>query len=105
MFYKINNNFFLDEEDIGKLVCVRIHQHYYNCIDVYDNSLIINFTYKTSNIRPNTIVLLKDTGSILFLKLNYDSKIEIKFLTEYKNIVRNKNKLVEKYKNFYKKVK
>ncbi len=77
MFFKINNSFFLDEEDIGNLVCVKINQNYYNSIDVYDNCLVIDAIYTDSNIRPSQIVFLKESGFILKLNMNYNSSIEV----------------------------
>jgi hypothetical protein len=101
-WHKINDNFFLDENDVGKLVCIKIKFKYSKNVITYDNCIIIGCTYKKSNIRPDEVFVLKDSGSIQSLNLNYNSKIEIKFVVQDKNTPQNKNKFVEKYKKFYK---
>jgi hypothetical protein len=103
VFFKINNSFFLDEEDIGNLVCVKIQQHYYNSIDVYDNCLVIDAIYTDSNIRPSQIVFLKESGFILKLNMNYNASIEVKNLSSIKELKskNDKNRFFDKYERHY----
>lgn len=103
MFFKINDSFFLDEEDIGNLVCVKIHEYYYNSIDVYDNCLVIDTIYTDNNIRPSQIVFLKESGFVLKLNMNYNSSVEVKNLSSIKELKsrNNKNIFFDKYKKCY----
>ena len=80
-WYKINNDFFLDEEDIGEVVCVKIYKYKYNIIKWYRYCLILSINYIDNKSRPNNVLMLKDDGMLLTLSFDYSNEIEIKYDT------------------------
>lgn len=80
-YVKINHNYFLDDEDIGKLISVKFMNYYYNTKEEIKYSLILSFKYK-KNIRPTHMIILKPDCSLKKIRLDYSSlNIEINFLS------------------------
>lgn len=95
-FVRLNQNYFLSNEDIGSLICVKMLNHYYNEIEEYQNSIILEFKYNKNNlqnkhnIRPTHMLILTEKGIKKFIRLDYSkSDIEIKFLSRPKRILLN----------------
>lgn len=93
MYVKVNKNYFLDNRDIGSLVCVKTINHYYNSLEEDKNCIILGFSYIKNNIDPTHIILLTSIGTEKFIRIDYDKiDIEIKFLSRLKfNFRKRKN--------------
>ena len=44
-YIKLNQNYYLSNEDVGSLVCVKVLNNYYNEFKEYQNSIILKFEY------------------------------------------------------------
>ena len=86
MYLKINQDYFLNDKDIGSLVCVKSHNFYYNSLEEYENCIILQFKYNKNYKKPTHVVLLTSTGTERFVRLDYDKiiTVEIKFLSRFK---------------------
>lgn len=85
-FYKINYEFYLDKNDIGKLVCVKLFEYYNNNHVEYDNSIILNLTYqnkhkkKRRNKTPIGVTILCENKKInISLAHNNYNDVKVKF--------------------------
>ncbi len=80
-YIKINYNYFLDDEDVGSLISVKVMNYYYNVKEEIKNSLILSFKYE-NNVRPTHMTILKPDCSTKIIRLDYSSlDIEIKVLS------------------------
>ena len=83
-YIKINHNYFLDDEDIGSLISVKLMNYYYNIKEEINYSLILSFKYEKS-VRPTHMIILKPDCSMKTIRLDYNSlDIEIKVLSSSK---------------------
>ena len=83
-YMKINHNYFLDDEEIGSLVSVKLMNYYYNIKEEIKYSLILSFKYEKS-IRPTHMIILKPDCSTKIIRLDYNNRnIEIKVLSSPK---------------------
>lgn len=83
-FYKLNYDFYLTDDEIGKLVCVKISNYYYNDNIIYDNSIITKLLYekvKIENSRVKKKRTLKPHGALLLTSCG--SLVEIGLSTQY----------------------
>lgn len=85
-FYKINYEFYLDKNDIGKLVCVKLFEYYNNSHVEYDNSVILDLTYqnkhkkKRQNKTPIGVTILCENKKInINLTHNNYNDVKVKF--------------------------
>ena len=82
-YIKINYNYFLDDEDIGSLVSVKLMNYYYSIKEEIKYSLILSFKYKNS-VRPTHMIILKPNCSTKTIRLDYSNlDIEIKILSTF----------------------
>lgn len=84
MYYKINNEYYLDKSDIGKLITVKFN-HSSNYIlfhkNKYENCMIIGMYYSEKDkIRPSFAHLLNQDGKLTRISFYKANQIEIKFL-------------------------
>ena len=80
-YIKINYNYFLDDEDIGSLVSVKLMNYYYSIKEEIECSLILSFKYR-NNVRPTHMTILKPNGSKKTIRLDYVSlDVEVKVLS------------------------
>ena len=83
-YIKINHNYFLDDEDIGSLISVKLMNYYYNIKEEIKYSLILSFKYEKS-VRPTHMTILKPDCSRKTIRLDYSSlDIEVKVLSSLK---------------------
>ena len=83
-YIKINYNYFLDDEDIGSLISVKVMNYYYNIKEEIKYALILSFKYR-NNVRPTHMIILKPDCSTKTIRLDYNSlDIEIKVLSSSK---------------------
>ena len=81
MYYKINNEYYLDKNDIGKLVTVKRNSNYSFLTSNHENCVILSLSYSNSDrIRPKSMKLLDQSGKIIKIYFARSNKIEIKFL-------------------------
>ena len=55
-FIRLNQDFYLDKSDIGKMISVIIDYSYYNKPKKYENCLLIGLSYK-DGLRPNGMTI------------------------------------------------
>lgn len=82
MYYKINNEYYLDKNDVGKLITIK-NNNFTNAsvYNKHENCLILNISYSYKDkIRPSSINLLNQDGKILEISFYKANQIEIKFL-------------------------
>ena len=83
-YIKINHNYFLDDEDIGSLISVKLMNYYYNIEEEIKYSLILSFKYEKS-VRPTHMTILKHDCSRKTIRLDYNRlDIEVKVLSSLK---------------------
>jgi hypothetical protein len=85
-FFKINYEFYLDQRDIGKLVCVKLCEHYNNIYTEYDNSIILDLSYQNKNRKkrynktPVSVTILWNNKKVnINLTQNGYSDVRVKF--------------------------
>ena len=85
MYLKINQDYFLNDRDIGSLVCVKSKNFYYNSLEEYKNCIILELKYNLNYKKPTHVILLTSIGTERFVRLDYDKiAVEIKFLSRLK---------------------
>ena len=85
MYLRINQDYFLNNRDIGSLICVKSKNFYYNSLEEYENCIILEFKYNLNYKKPTHMILLTSIGTERFVRLDYDKIIvEIKFLSRLK---------------------
>lgn len=77
-FIRLNQDFYLDKNDIGNLISVIINFYYYN-IKEYENCLLVDLSYNDS-IRPSSMTLFCN-GKIETISIKKLSDIQIKFIS------------------------
>ena len=82
MYYKINNEYYLDENDVGKLVTIKCnHSSLLYTANKHENCLILAMYYsEKDNIRPSFMHLLNQEGKLIRISFYKTSQIEIKYL-------------------------
>ena len=84
-YIKINYNYFLDDEDIGSLISVKLMNYYYSVKEEIEYSLILTFKYKNT-VRPTHMTILKPSGITKTIRLDYNNlDVEIKILSSLKS--------------------
>lgn len=82
-YYKINNEYYLDKNDVGKLITVKCN-HLSNYIELgnkYENCLVLGMYYSEKDkIRPSFMHLLNQDGKLIRISFYKTSQIEIKFI-------------------------
>lgn len=85
-FYKLSYDFYLTDDEIGRLVCVKINNHYYNDSIIYDKSIITKLLYENARtkkkraLKPHSVLLLTSCGSLIEIGLNTQYvEVKIKF--------------------------
>tara|TARA_Y100001970_G_C14248759_1_gene870228 strand:- start:1942 stop:2214 length:273 start_codon:yes stop_codon:yes gene_type:complete len=85
MYLRINQDYFLNNRDIGSLICVKSKNFYYNSLEEYENCIILELKYNLNYKKPTHMILLTSIGTERFVRLDYDKIIvEIKFLSRLK---------------------
>ena len=85
MYLRINQDYFLNNRDIGSLICVKSKNFYYNSLEEYENCIILELKYNLNYKKPTHMILLTPIGTERFVRLDYDKIIvEIKFLSRLK---------------------
>ena len=85
MYLRINQDYFLNNRDIGSLICVKFVDVYYNSLEEYENCIILELKYNLNYKKPTHMILLTSIGTERFVRLDYDKIIvEIKFLSRLK---------------------
>lgn len=78
-FIRLNQDFYLDKDDIGEIISVIVDYGYYNMARTYENCLLVELFYK-NDIRPSSINILWN-GRIKNIKISSLNEIQIKFLS------------------------
>lgn len=78
-FIRLNQDFFLDKSDIGKIISVIVDHGYYNKPKKYENCLLIELFY-TNGLRPNEMTILYN-NKVKSLKIENLKDIQVKFLS------------------------
>tara|TARA_B100000035_G_C20876333_1_gene498545 strand:- start:243 stop:500 length:258 start_codon:yes stop_codon:yes gene_type:complete len=78
-FIRLNQDFFLDANDIGKIISVIVQYGYYNMSSKYENCLLIELLTKDS-LRPNAMTILWN-GKLKYVSINNLNDIQVKFLS------------------------
>ena len=78
-FIRLNQDFYLDKSDIGKVISVIIDYSYYNKQKKYENCLLIGLSYK-EGLRPSgmTIFWNSKVENIIIYKI---IDIQVKYLS------------------------
>lgn len=81
MYYKINHEYYLDKNDIGKLVTVKRNSNYKFLLNEHENCVILSLTYSDSDkIRPKSVKLLDQKGKVIEIYFYKNNQIEVEFL-------------------------
>ena len=84
MYYKINNEYYLDKNDVGKLITIKNNNFtsaYHSMTNKYENCLLISLIHSANDkIRPSAINLLNQNGNIIKVSFYEPNQIEVKFL-------------------------
>jgi len=78
-FIRLNQDFYLDKSDIGKIISVIIDYDYYYTKKKYENCLLIDLTLK-DGLRPNKMTILCN-GKLKNILINNLNNIQIKYLS------------------------
>ena len=78
-FIRLNQDFYLDKSDIGKIISVIVDYGYYNKPKKYENCLLIELFY-TNGLRPNEMTILCN-GKVKSLKIENLKDVQIKYLS------------------------
>ena len=94
-YVKLNQNYYLSNEDVGSLVCVKVLNNYYNEFKEYQNSIILKFEYDKNkkskhDIRPTIMSILTEVGDKKLIRLEYSrTEVHVKFLSRPESILLN----------------
>lgn len=77
-FIRLNNDYYLDDDDIGSLISVIIEYDHYNMLSRYDDCLLVGLE-KPNGIRPKSMTILFG-NTIKSISLTARKNIKIKFL-------------------------
>lgn len=78
-FIRLNQDFYLDNNDIGKIISVIIDGGYYNKPNKYENCLLVEL-FSEDGLRPSEITILCN-GKLQTVKMYKLSDIQIKYLS------------------------
>ena len=78
-FIRLNQDFYLDRSDIGKIISVIIDYDYYYTKKEYENCLLVDLFFK-DNIRPSQMTILWN-GIIVNVVINKLNDIQVKYLS------------------------
>ena len=69
MYLRINQDYFLNNRDIGSLICVKSKNFYYNSLEEYENCIILELKYNLNYKKPTHMILLTSIGTERFVRL------------------------------------
>ena len=78
-FIRLNQDFYLDKSDIGKIISVIIDYDYYYTKKKYENCLLIDLTFK-DGLRPNKMTILCN-GKLKNILINRLNDVQVKYLS------------------------
>ena len=79
VFIRLNQDFYLDKNDIGSMISVKVDYGYYNMTSTYENCLLIDL-FSKNGLRPNIITIFWN-GKIKRISTDKLNKIQVKFLS------------------------
>ena len=78
-FIRLNQDFYLDKSDIGKIISVIIDYDYYYTTKEYEYCLLIDLTFK-DGLRPNKITILYN-GKVENISISKLNDVQVKYLS------------------------
>jgi len=78
-FIRLNQDFYLDKNDIGKMISVIIDYSYYNKPKKYENCLLIGLSLK-DGLRPRGMTILCN-GKVENITIHKIIDIQVKYLS------------------------
>ena len=77
-FIRLNQDFFPDENDLGRLISVIVDYDYYNVSNKYEYCLLIELITLNNKLRPRGMTILFE-GKIKKIALEKLNSVKIKF--------------------------
>ena len=78
-FIRLNQDFYLDKNDIGKIISVIVQYGYYNMSSTYENCLLVDL-FSKDGLRPDRMTIFWN-GKIKNIAINNLNDIQVKFLS------------------------
>lgn len=79
IFIRLNQDFYLDKNDIGSILSVKVNYGYYNMTNTYENCLLVDI-FSKDGLKPNTMTIFWN-GKIKKIVIDKLNKIQVKFLS------------------------
>jgi len=78
-FIRLNQDFYLDNSDLGKMISVIIDYSYYNKPKKYENCLLVGLSYK-DGLRPSRMTIFWN-GKLENITIYKITDIQVKYLS------------------------